>query len=103
MHTADQVRLTYLAESDNLITYTQYIGYISGYVYIEDTVVGGVDVYLYSRENGNYMGQTTSSGDGYFIIPTTYSGSHFVVALDKDDPPTYNDIIKGRIPPHLLS
>ena len=103
MHTADYVKLSYLAESDNLITYEQYLGYVSGYVYIENTVTSGVDVYLYSREDGNYIGQTTSSGDGYFIIPTTCTGSHFVVALDKEESPTYNDIIKGRIPPHLIT
>jgi len=74
--------------------------YFSGHTnFLYDVPASGIKLYAYRRDNGSYMGTTTSSGDGGFEILTTYSGSHFLVALDDETGASYNDLVIGKIIP----
>jgi hypothetical protein len=68
-----------------------YVGYFSGYVY-EENVSNPVSrkVCCYRRDTYDLVDTTTSSGNGYYYLETTYSGSHFIVALDDDAGTQYN-------------
>lgn len=59
-------------------------------------------IYAYRRDTGELMSQTTASGSGYFYLPTTYSGSHYLVCVDDDGGVSYNDMIIGNVTPHRL-
>jgi hypothetical protein len=74
------------------------IYYFSGYVKEVDTPVSR-EVYCYRRDTGELIGSTTSSGDGYYYLPTTYSGEHFIVALDDDAGTQYNLAALDRMAP----
>jgi hypothetical protein len=45
------------------------------------------------------MDTTTSSGNGYYYLETTYSGSHYIVCLDDFAGEDYNDLIIGDVCP----
>ena len=69
----------------------EYNGYFSGYVYEEsETNPVSRNVYCYNRSDGTLINSTTSSGNGYYYLDTTYSGAHFVVALDDESGESYN-------------
>ena len=68
-----------------------YYGYFSGYVYeINEGNPVSREVYCYKRSDGTLMNSTTSSGNGYYYLETSFSGSHFIVALDDDAGTQYN-------------
>jgi len=71
--------------------FTPSLYYFSGYVYEENTSNPvSRKVYCYRRDDGSLIASTTSSGNGYYYLETTYSGSHFLIALDDDVGETYN-------------
>ncbi|MFA6887321.1 MAG: hypothetical protein WCQ65_10170 [Fermentimonas sp.] len=57
--------------------------YFSGYITEEGLPVSR-EVCLFRRDTNGLMDSTTSSGDGYYELYTTYSGLHYIIA--KDDP-----------------
>jgi hypothetical protein len=58
---------------------------------------------MYRADTGEIVDETTSaSGTGYFKLETTYSGAHYVVCLDDEGLPDYNDLIYGRIYPAVI-
>jgi hypothetical protein len=63
--------------------------YFTGYVYEEGSPVSR-EVYAYRRDTGELVGSTTSSGDGYYKLWTTYSGIHYIIAKDNSVGDTYN-------------
>jgi len=74
--------------------------YFSGYTkFLYDVPASGVQLYVYRRDTGAYMGNTTSSGNGAFEITTTYSGEHFLVSLDTPIDGNYNDLVIGKVIP----
>lgn len=77
----------------------EFCGCFSGYTKVNGVGTGPRVVYAYRSDTGDLVGSTTSSGNGYFYLTTTYSGSHFVVALDDAEGLTYNDKIYGRVIP----
>ena len=53
-------------------------------------------------DTGEVVGETTSSGDGSFVLDTTYSGAHYIVCLDDyTDANVYNDLIYGNMYPSV--
>jgi hypothetical protein len=79
-----------------------YAGYFTGHVYEEGVAVSRT-VHLNERSTGALMNSTTSSGDGYYYMTTTYSGTHYLVCLDNDAGIEYNDLIIGNVVPTTLS
>lgn len=78
-------------------------GYFSGDVYELENTISGAQIYVYRRDTGEYIGSTTSSGDGSFYVETSYSGSHFLVCLDPAGGQSYNDLIYGEMYPITIS
>ncbi len=76
--------------------------YFSGYTKMTYVPVSR-KIYCYRRDNGKYMGYTTSSGDGSFSVITTYTGTHFLVALDNDGEASYNDLVIGNVVPYYYN
>lgn len=76
--------------------------YFSGYVYELGSTVSR-KLYLYKRDDGSLINSTTSSGNGYYYLETTYSGSHYIVCLDNEAGEDYNDMIIGNVLPTTLS
>ena len=95
------IKADYYSCFDDLITFGSIESnyYFSGYTQIDGTGTGPRTIYAFRRDNGTFMGSTTSSGNGYFYLSTTYSGSHLIVALDDDGGSDYNDLIFGRVYP----
>ena len=85
------------------ITYSVFSGYFSGTVYELENTISGAQIYAYRRDTGEYIGSTTSSGDGSFYVETSYSGSHFLVCLDPVGGQSYNDLIYGEMYPITIS
>lgn len=85
------------------ITYSVYSGYFSGDVYELGSTISGAQIFMYRRDTGEYLGSTTSSGDGGFYVTTSYSGSHFLVCLDIDGGQSYNDLVYGEMYPVTIS
>jgi hypothetical protein len=77
---------------------SSYTGYFSGYVYELGNPVQRT-VYLHNRSTGELVDSTTSSGNGYYYLETTYSGAHYIVALDDEAREDYNDLIIGNVYP----
>lgn len=76
---------------DTLITYEPFKGYFTGYVYEENTSNPvSRSVRIYERETGGLLNSTTSSGNGYYYVETTYSGAHYIIALDDNSGVQYN-------------
>jgi trimeric autotransporter adhesin len=76
--------------------------YFSGFTMINHTLVGGRKVLAYRRDTGEYMNETVSEVDGSFYLETTYSGTHFIIALDDDAGENYNDVVVGNILPSSM-
>lgn len=88
-------KTTRYALQDDLLTFGSedlgFMGYFSGYVYEEsESFPVSRSVYCYRRDTGELMNSTTSSGNGYYYLETTYSGYNFLVALDNDAGTQYN-------------
>jgi len=72
--------------------------------YFEGTVYEGVSpviryIRAYNESTWEFIGQTTSSGDGSFYLETTYSGAHVLICLDDAIGFDYNHLVyKGVIP-----
>jgi len=78
--------------------YDFYVRYLcSGTCSIGDTTVSGALIYLHNRDTGEYLGTTTTAGEGTFQIDSTYGGNHYVVALHPDE--AYNGLVYDRIVP----
>jgi len=99
------IKATYYTIWDELITYgdIEYrpIYYIDGYVKEDGLPVKRL-VRLYYRLSGELVDTTTSSGDGYYRVITSYSGQHFVVVFDDDEGEEYNALIADRLIPRAL-
>lgn len=78
-----------------------YLGYFSGYVY---ELGSGVSRYmlLHNRSSGELLDTTTSSGNGYYYLETSYSGTHYIVCLDNDVGEDYNDLVIGNVIPTTI-
>jgi len=76
--------------------------YFSGYVYEQGSPVSR-ELYLHNRSDGSLINSTTSSGNGYYYLETTYSGSHYIVCLDDAEGEDYNDMIIGNVYPTTIS
>lgn len=76
--------------------------YFEGYVYEQGSPVQRT-LFLHSRYDGSFVDTTTSSGNGYYYLETTYSGSHYIVCLDDSAGEDYNDLIIGDIYPTTIS
>ena len=57
------------------------------------------ELYLHNRDDGSLIDTTTASGNGYYYLETTYSGSHYIVCLDNESGEDYNDLIIGNVSP----
>jgi len=100
------IKATYYSNFDDFITFVPVpIYYFSGTVTegLSATAISGAVIYMYRRDNGQYLGQTTSSGDGSFYVETAYGGTHFLVCLDNEGGISYNDLIYGDITPVTIS
>ena len=64
--------------------------YFSGYVYEQGVPAADRIVRAYNRSTGLLVVETTSSGNGYYYLETSYSGAHYLVALDDDVGNSYN-------------
>lgn len=77
--------------------------YMEGHTY-EEGYPAARTVRAYRADTGEVMDETTSSGTtGYFRLETTYSGAHYVICLDADAEPDFNDLIYGKIYPTVIS
>ena len=76
--------------------------YISGYVFEKNNPVSR-KLYLHNRSTGELINVTMSSGNGYYYMETSFSGSHYIVCLDDDAGTEYNDLIIGRAFPTLVT
>jgi len=78
-------------------------GKFEGYVYKDTTSTpyANKKVYCYRRDSGELVSSTTSSGNGYYYLTTTYSGEHFLVAVDDND--IYNLARLDRMIPVTIS
>ena len=79
-----------------------YVGCFSGYT-LEQQAPVSRKLYLYDRPTGALITTTTSSGDGYYYMETSFSGSHNIVCLDDVAGVKYNDIISGNVFPTTIS
>ena len=78
------------------------VGYFDGYVFQEGSPVERT-VRIYNRDDGRQLNETTSSGNGYYYLTTTYSGAHCLICLDDATGDSYNDLILGNVYPTTLS
>lgn len=78
-------------------------GKFEGHVYKESTATpyANKKVYCYRRDSGELVSSTTSSGDGYYYLSTTYSGEHFIIAVDDNN--VYNLARLDRMIPVTIS
>jgi len=74
----------------------------TGYVYEQGNPIQRT-LYLHNRDTGELMATTTSSGNGYYYMETTYSGAHYIVCLDDPGGVSYNDLIIGNVLPTTTS
>lgn len=95
------IKATYYSNTDSLLTFSNSY-YFSGYVY-EQGIPVSRSIYLYYKENGNFIASTTSSGNGYYYLETTYSGAHYLVCVDDLAGVDYNDLIVGNVFPTVIS
>ena len=95
------LKATYYSNIDSLLTFNN-LYYFSGYVY-ERGIPVSRQVYAYYKENGNFISSTTSSGNGYYYLETTYSGAHFLVCTDDLCGIDYKDLIIGNVFPTAIS
>jgi hypothetical protein len=57
------------------------IFYCEGTVRVDDTLTSGIEVRLYTRDDGVLVSGTLTTVSGTFSIPTTSSGVHFAIAM----------------------
>lgn len=76
--------------------------YFSGYVYEQGSPIQRT-LFLHNRNDGSLLDTTTSSGNGYYYLSTSYSGSHYIVCLDDEAGSDYNDLIIGNVLPTTVS
>lgn len=107
--TAAWINATYEGLWDNLLTFgveeeeeAFVYYYLSGYTFEEGNPVSRT-LYLHDRADGSLMGTTTSSGNGYYYLETTFSGAHYIVCLDNEEGEDYNDLILGNMIPIAIS
>ena len=79
-----------------------FVGCFSGYVYEKSTPVQR-QLYLHRRDTGALVDETTSSGNGYYYLATTWSGSHCIVCLDDDAGDSYDALVIGSVIPTTVS
>jgi hypothetical protein len=78
--------------------------YVEGNVVEQDLFPVERTVRMYRSDNGDIVDETVSaSGTGYFRLETSYSGAHYVICLDDEGLPDYNDLIYGRIYPEVIT
>ena len=92
-----------VSDGDNIYVteiemFQQSLYYFSGYVF-EQGSPAQRKLYLHYRDDGSLVDTTTSSGNGYYYLETTYSGSHYIVCLDDEAGEDYNDMIIGNVFP----
>ena len=105
IRTSAWIKATYYSNWDNLITFDfepRYLGYFSGHVFEQDNPVQR-KLYLHDRDSGFLIATTTSSGNGYYYLETTYSGAHYIICLDDMGGESYNDLVIGNVYPTTLS
>ena len=115
----DEVRISNIARSASWIKATYYSNwntlltqgsvqtytpppdyYYHGYVKEKGAYVTR-KVYLYKRNTGALIDSCMSNAStGYYLLETSVSGEHFVVALDDDAGDTYNALIEDRLYPN---
>jgi hypothetical protein len=62
------------------------------------------EVRAYRSSTGELVDTTMSvSGTGYFFVETKYSDEHYVICLDDEAVPDYNNLIYSRIYPTVIS
>ena len=104
---ASWLKADHYAYIDNLLTFELdlYRYYFSGNVY-EVTTSNPVSriVRVYRRDTGELINNTVSSGtNGAYYVSTTYSGAHYIIALDNDDGVQYNlSSLDRMIPEEIL-
>jgi hypothetical protein len=76
--------------------------YFHGQVTELGTAISGADIHVYNQDSGAYITSTTSSGDGHFLVWTTWSGAHFLVCLDNEDT-VYNALVYRDLVPITVS
>jgi len=58
----------------------------AGYTEVDGVRTSGIPVRLYKRSDGSMLGEAVTSGvSGTFVIPTSYTGYHYAVALHPTD------------------
>ena len=91
---------------DSLLTFST-AGTVSGTTFYFDGFVKELNtpvqrtLYIYRRNTGEFLGITTSSGDGGYYLETGYGGDHFIVCVDDEDGVQYEDLIISRAIPHI--
>ncbi len=55
--------------------------YCEGTVRVDDTLTSGIEVRLYTGDNGELVSSTATTASGTFSLPTTSSGIHFAIAM----------------------
>lgn len=102
VRSAAWIKATYYSNWDSLITFGTEedlpIYCFSGYVYEQGSPASRI-LYLHYRDDGSLIDTTTASGNGYYYLETTYSGSHYIVCLDDESGEDYNDLIIGNVYP----
>lgn len=100
------IKADYYSCTDDLVTFSDVSQYysFSGYVYEENSSNPvSRTVRAYNRSTGALVASTTSSGDGYYYLQTSYSGTHYIVALDDDVGTQYNLAVLDRMVPVTVS
>lgn len=100
-HISDMAFYTSEISEDDLKSHANYVEntyFFSGTVYEKTTPVSR-KIHIHRRDTGELVGTTTSSGNGHYYIETTYSGSHYIVALDNDGGESYNAAILDKMIP----
>jgi len=73
--------------------------HFTGTVLDQGVPASGITLIAHKRDTFEPMGYTTTSGDGSYDLITTYSGSQYLVCLDKSGGIQYNDKILGLMIP----
>lgn len=101
VRSAAHIKATNYSLTDQLVQ-VEPAYYIDGYVYEQGSPVSRM-LFLHNRSTGNLVNTTTSSGNGYYYLETSFSGSHYVVCLDAAGGENYNDLIIGNVTPTTIS
>jgi hypothetical protein len=97
---ASWIKATYYSNWDQLIIYEQQKYYFAGYT-LEDMEPVSRVVRVYSSSNGRLVGETTSSGTtGYYKVWVNDGNNHYLVCMDAEALPDYNNIIVSKATPY---